>query len=245
LDDHFVGVMKGVILGIAPQATIVDITHSIPPFQILQAAFEIDPWLYFPKGTIHVVIVDPGVGGERRPLLVEASGHSFIGPDNGVFSLIYRGSHKVREITNRRLALASVSNTFHGRDIFAPAAAHLASGVLPSQFGKLIQNPREVEWRPVKSARGWRGQVIKADRFGNLLTTFHLHQFPNVRTRFRALRVNGKAVRRFALTYSDGAKGELMVLIGSSGFLEIVATQASAAKLLKCKTHAPVELEFS
>ena len=247
LDDHFVGVMKGVIAGIAPRASVIDITHSITPFQILEAAFEIEQaWRYFPRGTIHLVIVDPGVGSERRPLLVEAGQHFFIGPDNGAFSLIYKEKHKVREISNGALGLAHVSRTFHGRDVFAPAAAHLARGTPLPRFGKLVKDTRMLgDLDPVKLARCWRGQVVKVDRFGNLVTNFHLHQFPDVRTEPLLVRVGGKAIRRLALTYSDAAQGELTVLVGSSGYLEIVAARASAAAVLKSKPGTPVELEFS
>src|SRR5579885_3526225 len=126
--DHFAGTMKGVILAIAPRAAIVDITHEILPYDINEAAFVIaQAWRYFPKKTIHMVVVDPGVGSERRPILCEAGGQYFIAPDNGVLSMIYDSeSHRVRAITNPKLMRKEVSRTFHGRDVFAPAAAHLA-----------------------------------------------------------------------------------------------------------------------
>src|SRR5579883_443915 len=140
--DHFVGVMKGVILRIAPRATLVDITHGITPFQINEAAFTIaEASRWFPKGTVHVVVVDPGVGTTRRPILVETAGQAFIGPDNGVFTLLYDAAPcKVREITNPAVMLKHVSRTFHGRDIFAPAAAYYARGTVPSRFGKRIDD---------------------------------------------------------------------------------------------------------
>ena len=131
LADHFVGTMKGVILGIAPKTRIVDITHDIPAYELREASFAIaQAWTYFPKGTVHVVIVDPGVGTSRRPILAEAGGHYFIAPDNGVLSMVYESvAHKVRIISNPALIRKQVSRTFHGRDVFAPAAAHLAKGV--------------------------------------------------------------------------------------------------------------------
>jgi len=140
--DHFVGAMKGVILGIAPAARIVDITHEIAPYNLGEAAFVIaQAWSYFPKKTIHVVIVDPGVGTARRPILCEAGGQYFIAPDNGVLSMIYAAApHKVRSIDNPKLMLREISRTFHGRDVFAPAAAHLSRGVPPAQFGKRIHD---------------------------------------------------------------------------------------------------------
>ena len=134
---HFVGTMKGVILGIAPRARIVDITHEIAPFDLSGAAFAIaQAWRYFPKGAIHVVVVDPGVGSARRAILCEAEGQFFIAPDNGVLSMIYDASRsKVRVISNEKLFLKNVSKTFHGRDVFAPASAHLAKGLAPAKFG--------------------------------------------------------------------------------------------------------------
>src|SRR5580692_5562992 len=174
--DHYVGAMKGVILGISPHARIVDITHEIAPQDVNEAAFVIaQAWRYFPKGTIHVVVVDPGVGSARRPVLCEAEGQFFIAPDNGVLSMVYDSSrHKVRAISNSRLFLKKVSRTFHGRDVFAPAAAHLSKGMAPEKFGKMILDyARDGVVKPVRlSANEWNGVVLKTDRFGNLITNF-------------------------------------------------------------------------
>src|SRR5579863_7142588 len=141
MSDHFVGVMKGVILGIQPAAQIVDISHGVQPFEITDGAFTIaQAYRYFPKKTIHVVVVDPGVGSARRPLLAEAGGQYFIAPDNGVLSMVFahEATVRVRHITADKYFLQPVSRTFHGRDVFSPAAAHLAAGVTPAQFGKRI-----------------------------------------------------------------------------------------------------------
>jgi S-adenosylmethionine hydrolase len=137
LSDHFVGVMKGVILDIQPAAQIVDISHGVQPYQILDGAFTIaEAYRYFPKKTIHVVVVDPGVGSARRPLLAEMGGQCFVAPDNGVLSMVFaREKTKVRHITNQRYFLHPLSRTFHGRDVFSPVAAHLAAGVTPAKFG--------------------------------------------------------------------------------------------------------------
>src|SRR5450432_870609 len=131
LVDHFVGVVKGVILGICPEARMVDITHAVTPFEIAEAGFLLaQSWRYFPKGTIHMAVVDPGVGSSRRAILAEAGGHFFVAPDNGLLSLVFaEEEHRVREITARRYFREPVSQTFHGRDVFAPVAAHLAAGV--------------------------------------------------------------------------------------------------------------------
>jgi S-adenosyl-L-methionine hydrolase (adenosine-forming) len=246
--DHFAGTMKGVILGIAPRVQIVDITHEIPPFELNEAGFVIaQAWKYFPKKTIHVVVVDPGVGSARRPILVEAGGHYFIAPDNGVLSMIYDAMpHKVREITNPKMMLKSISRTFHGRDIFAPAAAHLATGAAPAKFGKKIDDSiRNYLMKPMQTSRhDYSGIVLKVDRFGNLITNFHIDQFPEVKIRPIEVRAGMERLNRLALTYSETSIGELFVIVGSSGYLEVGANQASAAAKLGCGAGAPVELEI-
>jgi S-adenosyl-L-methionine hydrolase (adenosine-forming) len=246
--DYFVGAMKGVMLGIAPTAHIVDITHEIAPFEVNQAAFTIaQAAQWFPKGTVHVVVVDPGVGTARRPILVEAAGQRFIGPDNGVFTMIYQsGPHKVREIANPKLMLKTVSRTFHGRDVFAPAAAHLASGMAAARFGKLIRDyVRSETVKPalVKKQR-WSGSVLKVDHFGNLITNFDMREFGELRTHAFEILAGSQIIRRLALTYAESGIGELVAIEGSSGFLEISANQESACEKLGCGVGAPVELEI-
>jgi len=240
--------MKGVILGLAPRVRIVDITHEIAPYDLNEAAFVLaEAWRWFPKGTIHVAVVDPGVGSARRPILVEAGGHRFIGPDNGLFTPIYDAApHKVREITNPKLMLPQVSRTFHGRDVFAPAAAHLATGTLPARFGKLVHNfVRNDTFAPVRTQdHVWTGRVLKADRFGNLITNFHVDRLPDICTRPFELRLGLQRVTRLARNYAETEIGELFAIIGSSGYLEISANQESAARKLGCGAGAPVELEI-
>jgi S-adenosyl-L-methionine hydrolase (adenosine-forming) len=246
--DHFVAAMKGVILGIAPRARIVDITHGVAPFDVEEAAFTLaQAWRWFPKGTIHVAVVDPGVGSARRPILVEAAGHRFVGPDNGIFSMIYDAApHKVREITNAKLALKTVSRTFHGRDIFAPAAAHLARAVPAARFGKVLNDPIKIpHLAPSEQQRGrWIGTILKVDRFGNLITNFHVDRFPGVKTRPFEMLAGTEIVRRLALTYAETGVGEIAVIVGSSGYLEVSANQMSASEKLGCSAGAPVELEI-
>jgi S-adenosyl-L-methionine hydrolase (adenosine-forming) len=182
--DHYVGAMKGVILSICPQAQIVDICHDVTPFQIAEGAYVIaQAYDCFPKKTVHVVVVDPGVGTERRPILVEAAGQYFVGPDNGVLSMVYsRGKHKVRLIANDRYFRHPVSATFHGRDIFAPVAAHVAAGIQPSRIGKPIEDYLRPEFaQPRRSGeRTWIGAILKIDRFGNVVTNFHVRDFPDL-----------------------------------------------------------------
>jgi S-adenosylmethionine hydrolase len=233
--------MKGVILGIHPGVEVIDISHGVEPYQIADGAFTIaQAYRYFPKKTIHVVVVDPGVGSARRPLLAEMAGQYFVAPDNGVLSMIFaREQPKVRHITNDRYFLQPVSRTFHGRDVFSPVAAHLASGVTPAKFGQRIQDYLRASFdKPTNTT----GTILKADHFGNLITNFHIDQFPALRTHSFSLKAGRHAITRLALTFSDCAPGELCVIVGSSGYLELVANQGSAAQALGCGAGSPVEL---
>ena len=246
LSDHYVGVMKGVILSIVPQARIVDITHELPAFEPLEAAYTLEQsYRWFPKKTVHLVIVDPGVGSTRRAILMEAAGQYFVGPDNGIFTLVARReSHKVREITNDKFHLKPVSQTFHGRDVFAPAAAQLAKGIPPARFGKLIDNYLRLSMTtPQRTARrAWTGMILKVDRFGNLITNFHVDEFgKHIEQRFD-MAVGLERIGKLASSYTGNAPGELFIIVGSGGYLEVSANRASAAKLLGCAAGAPVEL---
>jgi hypothetical protein len=241
LQDPFAGIMKGVVLGICPEARIVDLAHEVPAYEIPDAAFLLhQSWPYFPKGTIHVVVVDPGVGSARRPILVEAAGHRFIGPDNGVFSML--AAPKVRHITAERYFRHPISRTFHGRDIFAPAAAHLAAGITPAKLGPLIHDHIRLTFHePVRTGRRvWTGAVLHIDRFGNLITNLAAAEFPAD----AELSVGLETVHRRAATYAEIPYGELFLIAGSSGYLEVSANQTSAAKLLGVGTGAPVELRL-
>ncbi len=248
LSDHFVGTMKGVVAGIAPQARVVDITHDIAPYNVTEAAFVIaEAWPYFPKGTVHVVIVDPGVGSSRRPILAEAGGHFFVAPDNGVLSLVFEAAaHKVRVISNPKFMRREISRTFHGRDVFAPAAAHLAKGAKAPAFGKLIHDYVRT-WNAKPAPKGkdsWRGAILKVDRFGNLITNFALGDFAGINTRRFEVRLGDKIIDRLALTYAETEVGDVFVIVGSSGYLEIAANQASAAEIAGCRAGASVELDL-
>lgn len=244
--DHFAGTMKGVILGIQPAAQVVDITHEVRPFEIPDGAFTIaQAYSYFPKRTIHVIVVDPGVGSTRRPLLAEMAGQFFVAPDNGVLSMIFaREKAKVRHITNDRYFLHPVSRTFHGRDVFAPVAAHLASGILPARFGKLIDDYLALTFdQPKHEGKNiWKGAILKVDHFGNLITNLHIDKFQDIRTRPFQLLVGTLPIRRLALTFTDCAQGEIFVVVGSSGYLEIATNQGSAVKMLGCGPGSPIEL---
>ncbi len=248
--DHFVGVMKGVIAGICPTAEMIDITHEVHSYEVNDGAFVVEQTFpYFPKKTVHLVVVDPGVGTSRRPILVEAAGQYFIGPDNGVLAPAYNSDKKskVRVITNQKYFRKNVSRTFHGRDIFAPCAAHLAKGALPSTFGKLIDDYLRVGLeKPHRTGRRiWTGTILKVDHFGNLITNLHAGEFPDLELHPIELKIGTRTVSRVALTFADGADGsDVFLILGSSGYYEVAANQASAAKVLGCSAGAPIELSI-
>jgi S-adenosylmethionine hydrolase len=246
LSDHFAAAMKGVILGIEPRARIVDITHDIAPFAITEAAFVLaEAARCFPPETVHVVVVDPGVGTSRRPILVCAAGQYFVAPDNGVLSLIYaREQHQVRAITAERFFRHPVSRTFHGRDIFAPVAAHLARGVPPARFGKLISDYERGDFAaPARNGpRRWTGRVLKVDRFGNLITNFATNEFSAVEGGPFMVSAGRRRITHCFRSYAEGQPGRLFLIAGSSGYFEVAANQASAAKLTGCKAGAVIRL---
>jgi S-adenosylmethionine hydrolase len=247
--DHYVGVMKGVILGICPNADIVDISHEVAPFEISEGAYLIaQAYRYFPPRTVHAVIVDPGVGSARRPILVETGGQFFIGPDNGVLAMVYsKLPHKARVITNEKYFLHPVSHTFHGRDIFAPTAAHLAAGARPSSFGKIIDDHLKPAFtEPQRIAkRVWAGVVLHIDRFGNLITNFHIDSFSGVLQKPFELAIGTQVIQRLGVSYAGMKSGEAFAIVGSSGYLEVAANQASAARMLGCGIGAPCELTLA
>jgi S-adenosyl-L-methionine hydrolase (adenosine-forming) len=247
--DHFAGVMKGVILGICPDADIVDISHDVQPFEISEGAYLIaQAYRFFPTRTVHVVVVDPGVGSARRPILVEADGQFFIGPDNGVLAMVYsKVAHKARVITNEKYFLHPVSRTFHGRDIFAPSGAHLAKDARPSTFGRLIEDHLKPAFtEPQRIAkRVWVGTVLHIDRFGNLITNFHIDSFSDVRVKPFELAIGTQILTRLGLTFAEIDPGEAFAIVGSSGYIEIAINQASAARALGCGVGAPCELTIA
>lgn len=247
LSDHYVGTMKGVILSICGDAHLIDISHELTPFEIPEAAYTIaQAYRYFPKRTVHIVVVDPGVGTSRRGLLVEAGGHYFVGPDNGVFTMLYSREplHKVRAITSECLYLKPTSNTFHGRDIFAPVAARIAAGMTPVHVGEFVKDYLRLNFeKPVQTGkRTWTGQILKIDRFGNLITNLHRDTFPDLEKKNCSLTVGPHTVTVMATNYSQTSPGELFLLFGSGGYLEVACAQASAAKAIGCAVGAPVEL---
>ncbi|MBV6429938.1 MAG: Adenosyl-chloride synthase [Bryobacteraceae bacterium] len=248
LTDHFVGAMKGVILSIAPKARIIDITHGVPAFEVREGAFVFDQaYRCFPKGAIHVVVVDPGVGSERRPILAVGGGYSFIAPDNGVLTtVLQREKCVVREITADRYFRKPVSQTFHGRDVFAPSAAHLAAGVAPAKFGKRIDNAFRLGMLEVvrTGKRAWSGSILRIDKFGNIITNFPCEEFAAIRERPFEMQVGFEPVSSLQTSYSGARFGEPFVIEGSAGFLEVALKQADAARALGVGVGAPLELKI-
>jgi S-adenosylmethionine hydrolase len=246
LSDHYVGTMKGVILSICPRARIVDISHEAGPFDVAGGAYLIaQAYRYFPKKTVHVVVVDPGVGTARRPILMQAAGQYFVAPDNGVLAMIYaREQHKVRLISNERYFLKPVSRTFHGRDIFAPVGAHLAAGVPPPRIGKTIEDYLRPGFeKPQRTGkRTWAGRILRIDRFGNIVTNFAVSDFADLERRNFVLNLGPHQVNILARSYAECATGELFAIVGSGGYMEISENRGSAARRIGCETGAPVEL---
>ena len=240
LNDHFVGTTKGVILGIEPEAEIVDICHSVQAFDVLDGALTISQaYSYFPSGTVHMVIVDPGVGTTRRPLLVTSERYHFVAPDNGVLSLIYQREQRLsaRHVTAEHYFLQPVSNTFHARDVFSPVAAYLAKGVDPAKFGEEVSDfvrfsaPKP---KPV-SENTLRGVVLKVDRFGNLITNITPQDAPMLFAQeapaFKIV-VGKREIGEIKDAYARGAPGEVFGILGSMGYLEIAANRGAAAQIL-------------
>jgi S-adenosylmethionine hydrolase len=250
LTEHYVGAMKGVISCINPEARVIDITNSVQSFDILDGALAIvQSYSYFPKDTIHVVVVDPGVGGTRRPILVTAGVYKFVAPDNGVLSLIFEREEQVsvRHITSEHYFREPVSNTFHGRDVFAPVAAYLSKGVDADKFGEEIQDyVRFLAPRPkAESAGTWKAVVLKTDKFGNLITNITPKDIPqlfNGSGNSFKITVGKGEVTRLCSSYSEAAAGELVAIVGSSGLLEISANKTAASRLAGADKGAPVSV---
>jgi S-adenosylmethionine hydrolase len=247
-NDHLVGTMKGVILKINPDVTIVDITHNVTPFDLLDGALTIGAaYSYFPPKTVHVVVVDPGVGTERRPLLVSAQNQYFVAPDNGVLSVIFEREENVvvRHANVEHYYLSPISKTFHGRDVFAPVAAWLTKGWQTPSMGDEITDYKKFAMPKPKAADGGlKGVVLRVDAFGNLITNFRAENLPEGVTQngnFQ-LQVGTHVVKKLVDTYARGAAGEPIAYIGSSGYIEIGVNKGSASKTLGLGRGTPVVL---
>lgn len=238
INDHFVGAVKGVILDIVPEATIVDISHAVQAFDVLDGALTISQtYSYFPTGTVHLIVVDPGVGTARRPIIASSDGYHFVAPDNGVLSMIYAREERmaVRHVTGEHYFRQPVSNTFHGRDIFAPVAAYLAKQVDSHKFGDEIQDYVRFAAPKPKPAgdNRVRAVVLKVDRFGNLITNVTPEDLPTLFTGKSGFKivVGTKEITEIRSAYAEGAPGEVFGILGSMGYLEIVANRGAATQI--------------
>jgi S-adenosyl-L-methionine hydrolase (adenosine-forming) len=245
LKDPYVAEMKGVILTLNPTATIIDVSHEVEKFNVGMGAFMLASAApYFPKGTVHLVVVDPGVGTDRHAILVQTEKGFFVGPDNGVLMLAaqHQGINHVYELANSKFMLSKISNTFHGRDIFAPAVAYLEKGVSPQEFGKEIADPITPRFVTLKRKEGSLvGEVLHIDSFGNIITNIdqkELGQAKEGNLKFLGVSLN------FTLnkTYAQAKPQEPTVIIGSHGFLEIALNQANAAEKFGVRAGDEVEL---
>ena len=243
--DYFVGAMKGVILRINENAKIIDITHDIEPQNIKSASFNLRAcYKNFPEKTIFVAVVDPGVGSDRRAILVETSDYFFIAPDNGLLSFVFNNGENFRviKITDEKFFNKPVSNTFHGRDIFAPVAAHLSIGVKPEEFGGLINDfvkLKEIEPRKILAGE-IEAQIIHIDHFGNIITNLAK---PDLAEKFR-VELNNQNIENLKSFYAEAEKDEVFMIFGSAGFLEIVAFQNSAQKILNVQNGDKIKVLF-
>jgi len=246
LQDAFVGIMHGVVLNINPEARIVDICHAISSYDIIEGAWTIaQAYRFFPPRTVHVVIVDPGVGSMRRPILAETDEYLFVAPDNGVLSWVEAREPRftVRHITAERLFLQPISQTFHGRDIFAPAAAWLTKGVAPADLGPEICDYTRLHLAAVERAQNTlQGAVLKVDKFGNLITNLSETDVQALSSASIRVTIAGLDITRVCSSYAEGQPGELFGIIGSSGYLEIAMKQDSAAKMLGVTVGEPVKV---
>ncbi len=245
--DHYAGTMKGVVLGICPEATLVDISHEIPPHDVVAAALELAAcYKYFPAGTVFLVVVDPGVGSARRGLAAEAGDYRFVAPDNGVLTAVFRETppRRVVDLTERRYARPTVSRTFEGRDRFAPAAAWLARGIQLSALGRPVTDYQVLDLpTPVVQSDAIEGQVLWVDRFGNLVTNIDRKTFERfAQSGAVDIQVGPHRIGRLVATYAEIGPREICALFGSTDHLEIAANTASAVEQLGLGRGAPVRV---
>ena len=248
LKDPYVAEMKAVILSICPNATIVDISHEIEKFNIPMGAYVLaSATPFFPEETIHVAVVDPGVGTRRDPILVRTNRDCFVGPDNGILSLVARNTDemKIYRITNRELMLKEISNTFHGRDIFAPAAAHLANGTSPREFGSRLSKVTELSFAKITKKKNMlRGLVIHVDDFGNIISNVEKKELePLEFGQMIDLKLNKTRVRlRLCRTYAEVEHGKPLATIGSGNLLEVCTNKGNASETFGVKMGDKITL---
>ncbi|MEX0929027.1 MAG: SAM-dependent chlorinase/fluorinase [Balneolales bacterium] len=244
--DHYVAAMKAVMLGIVPDVRFIDISHDIEPQDIMAGAWVVrnSAFLYPPR-TVHLAVIDPGVGTGRKPIIAKIKDQIFVGPDNGLFSLAAgEGEYEVFELTNTGYWQQSRSNTFHGRDIFAPAAAHAASGVELNKFGPPITRLTTYRWaKPISDAEGVQGWIVHIDNYGNLITNIPADMLQELEDDFK-IYVGNTILKRMVKTFAEVPDGEPAALIGSSDMLEIVINKGHAGEMLSVIKGAPVSIVY-
>ena len=246
LRDHFVAAMKGAMLGINPELRFTDISHLVPPQDVFSGAFTLgQACFYFPRGTIHLAVVDPGVGTERKPIAVSAGGHFFVAPDNGLLTYVLesQGDWAAYEVIAEDYFLKPLSATFHGRDIFAPVAAWLSRGISLQQLGPALPDPVRLKIPPLEKVRDAqiRGCVLAVDHFGNLITNLKPENLPSS----GKILAGRREVAAIHKTYAEGKTGEVFIIPGSTGYLEIAVKEGSAASLLNLKSGDPITVILS
>ena len=253
VNEHYVGAMKGVILSVNPDAKIVDICNSVQSYDVLDGAITIaNAYRYYPSDTIHVVVVDPGVGTARRPIVATTERHMFLAPDNGVLSLVYEKEERlsVRHVTSEHFFLQPISNTFHGRDIFASVAGWMSKGVEPIKLGEEITDfVRFAAPKPKPlSPTSMKALILRVDKFGNLITNLRPEDVPQLfqePTPPFTLTVGKAQVTKVHTNYSQASPGELFVILGSMGYVEVSANRAPAAALAGVNKGAEVNISFA
>jgi S-adenosylmethionine hydrolase len=248
--EHYVASIKGVILNINPHCTLVDITHQVKPQDVKEGAFILaNAYTFFPKGTIHLSVVDPGVGGTRRAILVVTQDYFFVGPDNGLFTLAAPRERvkQVVALTNKKFFLPKVCNTFHGRDLFAPVAAHLSLGVRPEAFGNELDSWVELDFRkPIAKGKELTGEVLHIDAFGNLISNMSEDDFfCFVKDHRFVIKVGKRTIHGLKRGYWAGKRNEPIALLGGGRFLEISVREGNAQKILKVKRGDLIRVQRS
>jgi hypothetical protein len=246
--DQYVSAMKAVILGISPEVRLIDISHEIPPQDIMAAAWVLKNTAFlYPPGTVHLAVIDPGVGTKRKPIAVKINDQYFVGPDNGLFSLfLAQNNYEAYELNNSDYWFKERSQTFHGRDIFAPVAAHLCNGVELSRLGQKIKKLVTYKWAlPIADEEGIQGWVVHIDRYGNLITNISQELLEKLIDNHKVkIFVGNTIIHEIEDTFGSVPEGEPTAIVGSSGMLEIVVNKGNAEQMLGVEKGAPISIMF-
>lgn len=246
--DQYVSAMKAVILGISPRARLIDISHEIKPQDIMAAAWVLKNTAFlYPPGTVHLAVIDPGVGTKRKAIAAKIKDQYFVGPDNGLFSLLLENNtYKAFELSNEDYWFEKRSDTFHGRDIFAPAAAHICNGVDISKFGKEVKKLVNYKWAlPIADEEGMQGWIVHIDRYGNLITNISAELMRKyIDDHDIKIFIGNTIIHKIEKTFGSVAEGEPTAIIGSSGMMEIVVNKGSAEQMLGVEKGAPISIMF-